>query len=95
MNGVDVCSWSGVTCASSAVSQLQLMTNNLVGTLPTEFGLLTKLTKNLDLRANSLAKTLPTEIGALTALTQNVRFCCGLSGLVPTVSREGRTPRND
>ena len=66
--------WYGLTCASSGdvsnVVQLQLRTNGLAGSLPTELGEMTEVTSNMDLRSNSITGSIPTELGGLTGITQ-------------------------
>ena len=49
LDGISPCSWFGVTCDPSGldVTGIILEENNLVGSLPTELGLLTKLSKLL------------------------------------------------
>lgn len=55
----DPCSWFGVTCSGGLVTELDLNTNNLNGTLPTQLEDLTALT-TLDISANAnLTGSLP------------------------------------
>ena len=71
----DVCKWNndsgedGVTCSSigGTVDYLILERNNLVGTLPWELVLLTKLIY-LELNENTLTGSIPTRINELTSL---------------------------
>ena len=64
--------WYGLTCASSGdvsdVVQLQLGTNGLAGSLPTELGEMTEMTSNMDLRQNSITGSIPTELGGMTGM---------------------------
>ena len=50
------------------LTSLDLSSNNLTGTIPTELGDLTELT-SLDLSSNNLAGNIPTDLGDLTVLT--------------------------
>ena len=62
------CDWYGVTCSGGDLTSLNLASNNLVGTIPSEIGNFTTLT-NLDLSSNTLTGSIPTELGNLTTLT--------------------------
>lgn len=66
--------WYGVTCntAASDITELDLLSNSLIGSLPTQLGLLTEMTANFQLSANSLTGSVPTEIGLLTKLTEGL-----------------------
>lgn len=79
--------WYGVTCNAdaTAVTRLELNDNSLVGSLPSQVGLLTGLTAYLRLDANALSGSLPTELGRLTAMTE-VLYLWGNSftGALPT-----------
>ena len=62
MVGADPCSpsvWEGATCIGGTITRLELSNNNLAGSLPTELGLLTGLTKFFDLSSNALTSTVP------------------------------------
>ncbi len=61
------CEWHGVTCWGDKVVELELVDNQLRGTIPKEIGQLGYL-KNLDLRNNQLSGNIPAEIGALSDL---------------------------
>ncbi len=76
------CTWYGVTCGGS-VTTLNLSSNNLNGTIPTEIGNLTSLV-TLDLRSNSLSGGIPTEIGSLSLLQKLDLRNNSLSGSIPT-----------
>ncbi|MEQ9376180.1 MAG: FG-GAP-like repeat-containing protein [Imperialibacter sp.] len=75
--------WNGITVVGNRVTQVDLNTNNLVGTIPTSIGDLTALT-NLNLGGNMLSGSLPTEIGTLTALVDFQLWDNQLSGSLPT-----------
>ena len=66
---VPYCEWDGVGCTNGTLTALSLPSENLVGTIPREIGLLTSLTL-LDASGNSLTGSLPTEIGFLTNLEE-------------------------
>ena len=81
--------WYGLTCASSGdvsdVVELQLGTNGLAGSLPTELGEMTEMTSNMDLGKNSITGSIPTELGGMTGMSS--RFSLGsnsLSNAIPT-----------
>jgi len=76
------CSWFGVTCTSGHVTQLQLIGNNLVGTIPA--AMMTGLTslKILDLSSNTLTGTIP---ALPSALTQLYLYINSLSGTIPAL----------
>ena len=63
------CEWDGVGCTNGTLTALSLPSENLVGTVPREIGMLTYLT-SLDMSGNSLSGALPTEIGFLTDLKE-------------------------
>jgi hypothetical protein len=86
----DVCvggssKWFGVTCSNTnVVVQLKLSANNLVGSLPSEIGLLSDISQGFDVSLNSLVGTLPVEIGALTGLTTKFfLYVNGFTGPLP------------
>ncbi|KAL3765692.1 hypothetical protein ACHAWO_007070 [Cyclotella atomus] len=63
------CSWYGVSCSDIGfVTELDLMSNNLVGTIPPEIYHLSSL-KRLALVENCLQSTLPYEMFQLTRLS--------------------------
>ena len=77
------CTWSGVTCDNTnSVSQLNLDSNNLVGTIPREIGALHRLFE-LDLDANGLSGPIPTNIGQLTDLVHLDLDENNLTGTIP------------
>jgi Leucine-rich repeat (LRR) protein len=77
-----ISSWFGVKTYMGKVTELNLNYNNLIGTLPSEIGNLTKLTK-LDLSVNRLIGTLPIEIGNLIYLSYLTLSYNLLSGPIP------------
>ncbi len=79
------CSWFGVTCASSGnnVTEVRLVSNNLVGTLPS-ISALTQL-QVLAVKDNKLSGNLP----SLTGLTQFTSLFAGInqfSGSIPSLA---------
>ena len=71
------CTYAGVTCDSTGrVVELSRAYKGLVGTIPTEFGFVTKLTSgtsgNSFFMGNSLTGTLPSELGQLTGMASNL-----------------------
>ncbi len=60
--------WHGITTnTDGCVTEINLGSNNLAGSIPSEIGNLTSLT-NLNLEYNQLSDSIPTEIGNLTNL---------------------------
>ena len=86
------CSWFGVTCGSGYVTSLSLgslwngseiVSNGLIGTIPTQLGNLTNLT-TLDFNYNQLSGSIPPQLGNLTNLTLLDLDNNQLSGSIPT-----------
>ena len=77
--------WFGVELHASTnrIITLNLGNNQLAGTIPTELGELTDLTR-LHLTINSLTGTIPTELGELTALDFLNLASNDLFGPIPT-----------
>jgi Leucine-rich repeat (LRR) protein len=65
------------------LTYIDLQSNGLTGTIPTELGLLTGL-MNLELPFNELTGTIPTELGLLTALTFLDLEVNALTGIIPS-----------
>ncbi len=78
-----VSSWYGITTSGNRVTSIDLINNNLVGTIPSEIGNLTELTY-LGLTNNSqLSGSIPPELGNCTKLRTIFLARCDLSGDVP------------
>ena len=76
--------WYGVTTdANGRVTKLNLYTNQLTGSIPTELGQLTQL-KVLNLYSNQLTGPIPTELGQLTQLQLLNLYWNQLTGPIPT-----------
>jgi len=75
--------WHGVTVLDGHVTVLHCYFNNLNGTLPTEIGNLTYLTR-LDLYGQDITGSIPVEIGNMINLTQIDLEQTRLSGEIPT-----------
>ena len=70
-------------CYGPATTSIDLTTVAVQGTIPTEIGLLTKLT-TLMLEGNTgVTGTIPSEIGALTALSELQLGMTGMGGTLP------------
>ncbi|KAL7577641.1 hypothetical protein ACA910_015158 [Epithemia clementina (nom. ined.)] len=61
------CDWAGISCIDDCVTEVEYEENNLVGTIPSEMGLLTDLAI-WGMERGGLTSTIPTEIGRLTNL---------------------------
>mmetsp|Transcript_12532 Transcript_12532/g.28591 ORF Transcript_12532/g.28591 Transcript_12532/m.28591 type:complete len:90 (-) Transcript_12532:10-279(-) len=61
-------SYSGLCDGTYSGADLDLNGHSISGTIPTEIGLLTKLSWRLSLHENSLSGTIPTQIGQLSKL---------------------------
>ncbi len=82
LTSAPVSTWFGVTVEGDRVTQLNLVNNNLLGTLPNTIGNLTNLTE-IVLHDNLLSGTIPNEIGNLTNLTFLSLANNQLSGPIP------------
>lgn len=77
--------WFGINdCGNNRVLDLTIVANNLAGSLPTEIGLLQRLSSLAPFENSGLAGTIPTEIGLLTFLTGIELDITGLSGPIPS-----------
>ncbi|MFY0625914.1 MAG: leucine-rich repeat domain-containing protein [Reichenbachiella sp.] len=75
--------WSGVTLdANGNVTRLDLQGNNLVGTLPSSIGRLSKL-EFLNLSDNAISGSIPPEIGTLSSLETLWLLDNELTGSIP------------
>ena len=77
------CSWNGVTCDSyGQVLQIDLINNNLVGTLPVDIGNLQSLVQ-LNLSNNQLSGEIPVNLSLLRNLQELRLDNNSLTGIVP------------
>ena len=60
--------WRGITVASDRVTRIELNSNRLSGSIPSELGNLSELT-SLTLNSNELSGSIPSELGNLIQLT--------------------------
>lgn len=67
LSGGSECEWAGISCIDGCVTEIEFEENNLVGTIPTEIGLLTDLAV-WGMERGGLSSTIPTEVGLLTNL---------------------------
>jgi len=77
--------WHGTECAGGSIHRLELIANNIQGTLPTEIGAMPDL-RMLAIESNPLLSgTVPTEIGAMHSLrTLSIHNNTRLSGTLPS-----------
>lgn len=76
------CSWYGVNCVGGLVTDLNLGSNNLTGTLPPELGNLLGL-RNLHLFQNQLSGPIPATLGRLGALVELIANHNHFTGSIP------------
>jgi Leucine-rich repeat (LRR) protein len=76
------CDWYGVTCSGGNLTGLNLASNNLVGTIPSELGNLTIL-KRLNLSFNRLTGSIPPQLGNLTSISTLYLNNNELTGSIP------------
>jgi hypothetical protein len=85
-------SWFRVICLNGQVTVLEPYSNNLVGTISSELGLLTSMTRYFRLYGNSLTGTIPSQLGRLTGVIGEFQlFQNSLTGTIP--SELGRLSR--
>jgi Leucine-rich repeat (LRR) protein len=78
------CEWWGIVCNDEGVIEsLETESNNLSGSIPTELGVLTDLSR-LALSKNTLSGTIPTEFGLLAELSHLFLGINDLNGTIPT-----------
>jgi hypothetical protein len=79
---VPVCDWYGLTCVGANITQINLATNNLNGTLTKSLGQLVAL-QYLYLSYNHLTGILPPEWAAMTAMNKLDLSYNQLTGILP------------
>jgi hypothetical protein len=75
--------WTAIMCSGDNVTQLLFEHRGLIGTLPSEFSLLTDL-EWIDFTANSLTGTIPDSYGSLTNLVEITLAENQLNGTIPS-----------
>ncbi len=79
---IPACNWFGITARNNRVKEIQLISNNLLGTIPSSLGNLSGLI-SLTLRTNSLGGTIPVSIGNLSNLVLLDLLSNQLNGNIP------------
>ncbi|CUG92534.1 GP46-like surface antigen, putative [Bodo saltans] len=74
--------WFGVTCSNNDITQVNLASNGLTGTLPATFSALTSLTY-LDFHGNSVVGSPPSSWSQLSAIQYIYLQDCKLNGTLP------------
>ncbi|OEU06031.1 L domain-like protein [Fragilariopsis cylindrus CCMP1102] len=79
------CVWPNIICDEGTVISLEMINDELTGSIPSEIGLMTSLV-NLDLRGNAFTGSIPSEIGLMTSIgylqyQRNVRVVLWKSSL--------------
>jgi len=80
------CTWYGITCQDSTVTNIDLEENNLVGTIPPEIGCMSDLL-DLRLHRNGLTGSLPAAIENLTNLEYLNLAANGFTDSIPSQLR--------
>ncbi len=75
--------WNGITVKNDQVEKIDLVSNNLAGTIPAELGNLSSLNE-LGLNDNKLEGNIPAVLGNLGYLTYLALHSNKLSGIIPT-----------
>ncbi len=81
--GHEVDTWFGVNVVNGHVSEVNLNSNNLVGTIPSSISALSELV-GLRLYDNSLTGSIPTSIGTMSNLSVLYLSSNGLTGGIPS-----------
>jgi len=80
----NVCNWHGVTCEDNdEIIELVLKENNLIGTIPSEIGMLTNL-RRLILSNNKFSSNIPSQIGQLSNLADLHLYMNKISFTIPS-----------
>ena len=82
-SGQSYCMFHGITCNESEQTTINLQSNSLEGSLPSEIGMLLSLTF-LDLDFNLINGTIPSEIGMLSSLYWLYLHQNSITGTIPT-----------
>ncbi len=82
LSAIDPCTWAGISCTAGRVTTINLGSNNLVGSLPTQIGDLTGLI-SINLTDNRLTGNIPPQIGNLTSLQTLSMAFNQLTGTIP------------
>lgn len=83
LSSTSECDWHGVICSDGIVRGLELIQNDLIGSIPAEISKLTFL-QYLTLQANCLHGAIPPEFGNMDFLQSLELHGNGLSGELPT-----------
>lgn len=75
--------WFGIVCDVDAITEINLGTNNLIGTIPSELGNLTNLIE-LYINENQLSGIIPPELGNLVVLEMLELSGNELTGTIPS-----------